>query len=241
MKAKHFGGRRSLILGAAVAVWLGHVAQAQDQPTPNQPAPNDAINSMIGSWELSNADHDKTCRLSFRSDSAAGVNKLDVDKNCAMLFPSTKDAVGWQIDRFGTLKLFDARGNVVTELTEAEAGIFDGFQEGEGRYVLQSAAAAPVRSADDLVGDWGVARSTGKPICVLTLSNSPADAESLVLKVKPGCDPFVTRFGPASWRIDQGELILLSARGQKWRFEEDDPNTWLRVPEGADPILLVRQ
>jgi len=235
MNAKDLCGRNCLIVGVAMAIWLGHGAQAQDRTT------NDAVNGMLGSWELSNADHDKTCRFTFRGDPVAGGYKLDVDRNCATLFPSTKDAAGWNIDTFGTLKLFDVRGRVVIELTEAEAGIFDGFQEGEGRYVLQSAAAAPVRSADDLIGDWGVARGTGKPICVLTLSNSPANADSLMLKVKPGCDPLVARFGPVSWRIDQGDLILLSARGQAWRFEEDDSNTWLRVPETADPILLVRQ
>ena len=53
--------------------------------------------------------------------------------------------------------------------------------------------------------------------------------------------PLVTRFGPTSWRIDQGDLVLLSARGQTWRFEENDANTWQRVPESADPVLLVRQ
>ncbi len=196
---------------------------------------------MIGSWEFSNADHDKICRFAFRPDAAVGGYKVDVDKNCATLFPSTKEVAGWTLDSYGTLRLLDSRGNPVIELTEAETGIFDGFQPGEGRYVLQSAAAAPVRSAEDLVGDWAIARGTGKPICVLTLVNNPAGADNLSLKVKPGCDPFVVRFGPTFWRIDRGDLILLSARGQTWRFEEDDANTWLRVPETADPVLLVRQ
>ena len=61
------------------------------------------------------------------------------------------------------------------------------------------------------------------------------------MKLKPGCDSFVTRFGPTSWRMNQGELVLLSARGQTWRFEENDVNTWQRVPETDDPVLLVRQ
>jgi hypothetical protein len=126
-------------------------------------------------------------------------------------------------------------------LTEAETGIFDGFQPGEGRYVLQSAAAAPVRSAEDMVGDWAIARGTGKPICTLTLANNAAGADGLALTLKPGCDPLVTRFGPTAWRFDQGELVLLSGRGQVWRFEENDANTWLRVPESPDPVLLVRQ
>jgi hypothetical protein len=139
------------------------------------------------------------------------------------------------------LRLLDKTGNAVIELTEAETGIFDGFQPGEGRYVLQSAAAAPVHSPEDLLGDWAIARGTGKPICLLTLANNPAGADNLSLKVKPGCDPFVARFAPASWKIDRGDLVLVSARGNTWRFEEDDANTWMRVPETADPVLLVRQ
>jgi hypothetical protein len=196
---------------------------------------------MIGTWEFSNADHDKVCRFAFRSEPATGGYKLDVDRNCANLFPATKDVSGWTVDGFGTLALLDARGNRIIELTEAEAGIYDGFEPGQGRYILQSATAAPVLSADDMAGDWAVARGTGKPICILTLANAPAGADGLSLKVKTGCDPFVARFGPVSWRIDQGELVLLSARGQAWRFAENDANTWLRVPESTDPVLLVRQ
>jgi hypothetical protein len=98
-----------------------------------------------------------------------------------------------------------------------------------------------MRSADDMVGDWAVARDTGKPICVLSFANSPAGTDALALKIKPGCDPMVTRFNPTAWRMNQGALTLLSPRGQSWQFEEDDANTWLRVPESADPLLLVRQ
>ncbi len=139
------------------------------------------------------------------------------------------------------MSLRDAQGNAVIDLTEVESGIYDGFSPEEGRYILQSAAAAPVRSADDMVGDWAVARATGKPICTLTLANTAAGADTFALKLKPGCDGLVTRFGPTAWRMDQGELVLLAARGQTWRFVENDANTWQREPEGADPILLVRQ
>jgi Protease inhibitor Inh len=219
---------------AAALCYCGAAAQ-------EAPASADAMMAMIGNWEFSNADRDKVCRFIFRPDTAAGGYKVDIERTCATLFPSTKDVIGWTLDSFGTLRLLDKAGNAVIELTEAENGIFDGFQPGEGRFVLQSAAAAPIHSVDDLVGDWGVARGTGKPICILTLANSPAGADSLALNVKPGCDALVTRFGPTAWRIGRGELVLLSARGQVWRFEEDDANTWLRVPESADPFLLVRQ
>jgi hypothetical protein len=196
---------------------------------------------MVGSWEFSNADHDKICRFNLRGEAAPGGYKLDIEKNCPNIFPSTKDMVGWAVDGYGSLRLLDAKGNAIIELTEAESGIYDGFEPGQGRYVLQSAAAAPVRSAEEMFGDWAIARGTGKPICTLTLVNSPGTAEAFALKMKTGCDALVTRFNPTSWRMDQGDLVLISARGQSWRFEENDANTWQRVPEGADPVLLVRQ
>jgi Protease inhibitor Inh len=243
MNASGFRLGRGAMIGLAVACALGGAALAEEPTTSGDPA-----NAMAGTWEFSNADHDKICRFTFRAGTVAGGYRLDVDRNCANLFPSTKDVVGWTLDTFGSLRLLDARGNPIIELTAAEDGIFDGFQPGEGRYVLQSAAAAPVHTAEDMVGDWVIARgTTGKPICVLTLANNPAgannpaSAENLSLKVKPGCDVFVTRFGPTAWRIDRGDLVLLSARGLTWRFEENEPNIWSRVPEGADHVTLVRQ
>jgi len=233
------GRRRGTTVGVAVFLSLCSAALAEDAPPP--PAPADPVATMVGVWEFSNADHDKICHFTFRADAAATGNKLEVEKSCPGLFPSTKDIVAWTLDNYGSLRLLDAGGNAVIELTEAEAGIYDGFEPGQGRYVLQSAAAAPVRSAEDMVGDWAVARGTGKPICALTLADNPAGADTRSLKIKPGCDALVTRFAPSSWRMNQGELVLLSARGQTWRFEENDSNTWQRVPESPDPILLVRQ
>jgi hypothetical protein len=227
---------RSVVAGVGIAMSLCCGALAQDTS-----GLSDAAKSVIGAWELSNADRDRVCRITFQTDAVPGGYRADLDRNCANLFPSTKDVAGWTMDKFGTLRLLDAQGNALLELTEVESGIFDGFQPGEGRYVLQSAAAAPIRSADDMIGDWAVARGAGKPICRLTLAGSPAAAGTLALNIKPGCDALIARFGPTAWRMERGELVLLSAHGQSWRFEENDANTWLRVPQSADPVLLVRQ
>ncbi len=103
-------------------------------------------------------------------------------------------------------------GKEVVELSEVEGGMYDGFTPEEGRYILQTAAAAPTCSrAADMVGDWAVARGAGKPICVLTLTNNPA-GDALALTVKPGCDAFVMSFAPSAWRMDEGALVLLSRR-----------------------------
>lgn len=213
----------------------------QGQNPQAQPGGEDAVNAMLGPWEFSDADHNRVCRFNFRGEAAAGGRRLEVDKNCANLFPSTKDISGWALNNYGDLSLLDGHGEPVIDLTQVESGMYDGFTPGEGRYVLQTAAAAPMRSAEEMVGDWAIARGSGKPICTLTLANSPAAGGAMALRVKAGCDPFVTRFNPSAWRMDQGELVLLSARGLNWQFEENDPNTWQRVPESADPILLLRQ
>jgi hypothetical protein len=250
---------RGGIIAVAIAASLcGGLALAQNsQPQDTQPqspasqgpqppttqAPGDPVSAVVGAWELSNADHDKTCHLNFRADTASGGFKIEIDKNCPNVFPSTKDITAWAVDNYGSLRLLNAQGEAVIELSEVESGMYDGFTPEEGRYILQSAAAALVRSADDMFGDWAIARGTGKPICMLTLASTAAAAgsDNLALKIKPGCDVLITRFGPTSWRMDNGELVLQSARGQTWRFEENDTNTWQRVPETADPMLLVRQ
>jgi hypothetical protein len=223
-------------------------APAQNAPAQNAPAPgappqnavSDAVKAMIGAWEFSNADHDKTCHFNFRSDPLGPGYRLDIDKNCPNLFPSTKEMIGWSLDNYGNLRLLNFSGQAVVELTEVEGGMFDGFTPEEGRYILQTAAAAPVLSADAVAGDWAVSHGANKAVCVLTLANSPA-GDALALTIKPGCDPFVTRFAPSGWRMDEGALVVLSARGQTWQFEANDANTWQRVPESADPIVLVRQ
>jgi hypothetical protein len=224
-------------------------APAQNAPAPGAPpqkSESDAVKAMIGAWEFSNADHDKTCHFNFRADPLGAGYRLDIDKNCPNLFPSTKEMVGWSLDNYGNLRLLSFSGQAVVELTEVEGGMFDGFTPEEGRYILQTAAAAPVLSADAVAGDWAVSHGANKAVCVLTLANTPAGANSpagdaLALTIKPGCDPFVMRFAPSGWRMDEGALVLLLARGQTWQFEANDANTWQRVPESADPIMLVRQ
>jgi hypothetical protein len=216
----------------------GGSARAQ---TETAPAMSDDAKAVVGAWEISNADRDKICPVTLGANPVQGGFTLSLDKNCATVFPSTKEIVAWVMDADGTLRLVDAAGNAVLEFTEVESGIYDGFRRDEGRFIMQSAAAAPLRTAAELAGEWAVARGTGKPICLLTLTSTAADADRFALKVKSACDAFVRSFGPATWRMENGELVLYSARGQTWHFEENDANTWQRVPESPDPVLLVRQ
>ena len=41
-------------------------------------------------------------------------------------------------------------------------------------------------------------------------------------------------------RLDRGQMILMSASGQTWQFEADDNAQWRRVPDTADPLIMMR-
>jgi hypothetical protein len=35
-------------------------------------------------------------------------------------------------------------------------------------------------------------------------------------------------------------MLLLSAKGETWQFEADDNAQWRRVPDAADPLIMMR-
>jgi hypothetical protein len=221
---------------ALLAVLCGGPVIAQSVPTSSE-----AARAVIGSWEISNADRDKTCAVVFKADPVPGGLKIEFDRACAGVFPVTREIVAWTVAANEIIRLLDARGRTLLEFSEVESGMYEGERPGEGLYFMQNLAAGPVwRTPDQVFGDWALMRGTGRPICTLTLSNAGAGQDAYALRVKPGCDALVTRFGPTIWRMDRGELLLSSPRGQTWRFEEADAVTWKRVPE-TDGLVLVRQ
>jgi len=207
--------------------------------TPAAPAPR----TMIGSWEFSNADREKICIVTFQNESNRVGKRLTFSQGCAENFPFVRDIVAWsQGGGSDFLRLLDARGNSVLDFSEVETGIFEALKPGEGVLFIQNPTdlgPAP-KTADQIKGDWTVIRRTGKAICALTLSDEAA-GEEFVVRVQPGCDPVVVRFAPATWQMDRGEIVLRAANGQSWRFEEGDNKRWQRIPQTANPLLMVRK
>jgi hypothetical protein len=109
--------------------------------------------------------------------------------------------------------------------------------------LLQNLAAARAlsKSMDQMIGDWSVIRGNDRVICSLTLTNTETTPDNYAVYLKPRCDPVVVGFGPVAWRLERGELQLMSAKGEVWRFEADDNAQWRRVPDSADPFILSRQ
>ena len=205
-------------------------------------AQSDAEKGLAGPWEISNAARDKTCPITLRADAAPGGRKLEFDRSaCGNDFPPLKEAGAWTLAGDDIVRIVSAKGKVLYEFTEVETGTYESLKPGQPLTFLQSAGAIrpPPRTAEQMTGDWSVVRGASAPICTLTLALTAAGSDTYGLKVQPGCDRAVNEFGPTSWQMDNGELVIKSARGPAWRFEEND-GTWQRIPEGTNPIMLVR-
>ena len=220
-----------------VAFLTSSAAQAPTEPAPAPAAPR----TIVGSWEFSNAEREKICTVTFRTD-AKGGNKVEFDPGCAGRFAFIKDIARWTYAENDFLRLLDAKGQSVLEFSEVEGGIFEAPRPGEGILFIQNAATlgpAP-RTAAQMTGEWTVVRRAGRPICMLTLTDAAA-GDDFVVQVQPRCDAFVARFAPATWQMERGEIVLKSANGQTWRFEAAEDSKWRRLPPTADPVLLVRK
>jgi len=198
---------------------------------------------MIGQWELSTTERSKTCVVTLKGDGGPQGLKLELEPGCAAALPFTKAITAWSIRGLDIVRLQDGAGEPVIDFTEVETGIFEGMREGEGIYILQNlvAARSMAKSMDQMIGDWAMVRGNGQPICGLTLTNNEASPDNFQVFLKPKCDPVVAQFAPTQWRLDRGQIILMSKSGESWQFEADDNAQWRRVPDTADPLIMLRQ
>ncbi len=222
---------------AALSVLIAgsYRAQAQDVSTLKK--------DMIGQWELATTERSKTCVVTLKGDAAPQGMKLELEPGCAAALPFTRDIAAWSIAGLDIVRLQDASGQPVIDFTEVESGILEGLRQGEGIYILQNLAAARslAKSMDQMIGDWAMVRGNGQPVCGLTLTNNEAGQDNFQVFLKPKCDPVVAAFAPTQWRLDHGQMLLMSQSGETWQFEADDNAQWRRVPDSADPLIMLRQ
>jgi len=233
------GGRFHVAVAALLALLVlgssGSPVRAQDASTLKK--------DMVGQWELATTDRSKTCVVTLKSDTTPQGLKLELEPGCAAALPFTKDIVAWNIKGLGDIvRLQSANGEAVVDFTEVESGIFEGLRTGEGVYILQNLAAARslAKSMDQMIGDWSMVRGNGQAICGLTLTNTEASQDNFQVFLKPKCDPVIAAFAPTQWRLDHGQMLLMSAKGETWQFEADDNAQWRRVPDTADPLIMIR-
>jgi Protease inhibitor Inh len=227
---------RFLLLVAALPalVVMGSQGFAQDATSLKK--------DMIGQWELSTTERSKTCVVTLKPDATPQGLKLELEPSCPKALPFTKDITAWNIKGLDIVRLQDAKGEAVIDFTEVEAGILEGMRTGEGVYILQNLAAARslAKSMDQMIGDWSMVRGNGNTICGLTLTNNDAGNDNFQVFLKPKCDATIAAFAPTQWRLERGQIMLMSDRGDTWRFEADDNAQWRLVPDSADPLILLR-
>jgi Protease inhibitor Inh len=223
-------------LGIALATLLALAPPARSQDT------SSLKKGMVGQWELSTTERSKTCVVTMKGDASPQGFKLELEPACAASLPFTKDITGWSVKGLDIVRLQDAAGQPVIDFTEVESGIFEGLRTGEGVYILQNLAAARslAKSMDQMIGDWAMVRGNGQTVCGLTLTNTEAGQDNFQVFLKPKCDPTISAFAPTQWRLDHGQMILVSRSGQTWQFEADDNAQWRRVPDSADGLIMMR-
>ena len=229
-------GRSGITVAALMALLaLAPPVTAQDASTLKK--------DMIGQWELATTERSKTCVVTMKGDATPQGLKLELEPGCAAALPFTKEITAWNIKGLDIVRMQDAAGQPVIDFTEVESGIFEGLRTGEGVYILQNLAAARslAKSMDQMIGDWSMVRGNGQPVCGLTLTNTEAGPDNFQVFVKPKCDPAIAQFNPAQWRLERGQIVLMSKSGEAWQFEADDNAQWRRVPDSADPLIMLRQ
>ena len=130
-------GMARLALIAIAWLWMTGATLAQTSATLGESA-----KAVVGTWEFSNADRDKICTVTLKSDPLPVGFKVEFDKNCRNLFPLVNDVVAWNFPENDLLRLLDAKGKSLVEFSEVEDGIYEAPTPGIGVLFLQNPAAA---------------------------------------------------------------------------------------------------
>ena len=65
-----------------------------------------------------------------------------------------------------------------------------------------------------MIGDWAMVRGNGNVVCGLVLTNNDAGNDNFQVFLKPKCDPTVAAFAPKQWRLERGQIMLMSDQGR---------------------------
>lgn len=227
--------RRPVLVAVAMLMACGPAASAQDATALKK--------NMIGQWELSTTERSRTCVVTLKGETSPQGLKLDLETGCTASLPFTKDIAAWTVAGLDIVRLQTATGEPVIDFTEVESGMLEGRRENEGIYILQNLAEARslARSMDQMIGDWTFVRGNGKPICGITLTNTEVPPDNFQAFLKPKCDATIANLKPEVWRLERGEILVMSASGETWHFQADDNAQWRLVPDSTNPLILMRQ
>ncbi|MEP9355636.1 protease inhibitor Inh/omp19 family protein [Xanthobacter sp. KR7-65] len=235
-------------------------AQRADPPTAPKPPPQgatpapaaaakldptvrEAAARVAAPFRLTSADGSRGCAFALKPDSAGAGLAVEFDRAACAIIGFSAQVTAWIPDPSGSIRLLNAQGRTVAEFTEGTGGSYEALREGDGVYFLANPAVADGTElrAEEVVGDWDLARQAGTPVCRWTLLDAPARGGGFRLSVQDGCDAALLRFGPTAWDIEGGNILVRGEGGAAViRFARQEDGGWARTPERGRPLLMVR-
>jgi hypothetical protein len=89
------------------------------------------LQEFLGDWSIQNADASKTCKVTLSSEATIGGLEIDVDPNCAKVFPVMKHVTAWHLYEDWQIVLVDAtRKSLIRFSTPANAYVADPDTDG---------------------------------------------------------------------------------------------------------------
>lgn len=231
---------RHLLSGLAATLFCAAAASVQAQD-------NSAARALASNYQLSDAIGERKCPIVLEAKSAPGGFALSYNRQaCRALFPHLAEVAAWEPAPAGGINFVTAKGAVVTEFTEGVGGIYEAIRENDGVYFLTNLKIADTSEVkiDDIAGDWNLSRPDGPAICRITLTKEAAGNNRFAIRVAAGCDSAITGFGPVTWQISNGDIVLYAKDGEAIRLGKNWEGTFARVPDRNNPrprpLLMMR-
>lgn len=239
----------ALLSVLATPAWAQETSQetAQETPqeAPREPTPAERATALADSYQLTNADGDRVCPIAIGDKPRKGSATFEVsfDKaSCAATILFSADIAAWAPGPGDSIRFSSPDGKLVAEFTEGIGGTWEALREGDGVYFLVNPRLAdPAIRPADLAGAWDLAQTPGTPICRVELTDTPEGSDTFRLTLGNVCAASVVALAPDRWRLDGGDLWLLTAKGEGLRFARQEDGSWEKVPPGdGEPLVLTR-
>ncbi|MFG1465497.1 protease inhibitor Inh/omp19 family protein [Xanthobacter sp. DSM 24535] len=216
---------------------------AKPEPAKTDPALRAQAEQAAGTFVLTSADGERKCPLTLKTDPAAPAFSLVFDGMACAGIGFMQQVTAWTPDSSGSIRMLNAQGRLVVEFDQATAGNYEALREGDGVYFLASPTSTDESNVrvEDMLGAWDLARTAGAPICHVTFLEDPVPGGGRGLRLGTPCDAAITQFGPVSWSIEGGNVLMASGSGTPLRFARQEDGNWAKVPERGRPLLLLRQ
>lgn len=112
-------------------VWLGAAAARAQAPLDLDSVDPAMAADFLGDWSLQNADGSKSCKVTLHKDQVIGGMRIDVDPQCAAVFPVMENVASWRLLEGWEIVLVDAtRKSLIRFFTPDNAYVADPETDG---------------------------------------------------------------------------------------------------------------